>query len=348
MSLTVVPNEDEREISDVVTRFFRERAPLSGQLAAAAQGEVTLPRALYNELAGLDVFSLALPGGAESLGLTPLISALIAEAGGRELVPGPWLDQLIAVRAVGADEKLAAPLVSGEQIAAVAVRADLSVESGSASGTVRGLRFGDRVDRWVVLTENAAIVVDPAGPGVAEVQREPSIDPLWHPVAATLDGAPVLADVQLDGDQRDALLGYARGVTAAASVGAGLRLLEDGVAYVNERNQFGRPVGSFQAVKHRAANAYVALLHAQCLARRALATESSHDARVARVASDRAYRFVSEQVLQLHGAIGFTAELPVHLFLKNAQQLRAWPTHVDDDLRYLSEHLSLDLEVAVA
>jgi len=347
MAVTVLPNEDEREISDVVTRFFRERTPLSGQLAAA-QGEVTLPRALYRELASLDILSLALPGGAEALGLTPLISGLIAEAGGRELVPGPWLDQLIAVRALGADEKLAAPLVSAEQIAAVAFHADLSTESGSASGMVRGLRFGDRVDRWVVLTENAIIVVNPAGPGVAEVEWEASIDPLWQSVTATLDSAPVLAHVQLDADERDALLGYARGVTAAWSVGAGLRLLEDGVAYVNERNQFGRPVGSFQAVKHRATNAYVALLHAQCLARRALATESSHDARVARVASDRAYRFVSEQVLQLYGAIGFTAELPVHLFLKNAQQLRAWPTHVDGDLRYVREHLRLDLVGAVA
>jgi len=328
MAVTVLPNEDEREISDVVTRFFRERTPLSGQLEAA-QGEVTLPRALYRELASLDILSLALPGGAEALGLTPLISGLIAEAGGRELVPGPWLDQLIAVRALGADEKLAAPLVSGEQIAAVAFHADLSAESGSASGMVRGLRF-------------------PAGPGVAEVEREASIDPLWQSVTATLDSAPVLAHVQLDADERDALLGYARGVTAAWSVGAGLRLLEDGVAYVKERNQFGRPVGSFQAVKHRATNAYVALLHAQCLARRALATESSHDARVARVASDRAYRFVSEQVLQLYGAIGFTAELPVHLFLKNAQQLRAWPTHVDGDLRYVREHLRLDLVGAVA
>ena len=347
MALRIVPNKEENAISDMVARFFRDRSPLSAQLEAS-RTDVALPRDLLTELAGLEIFHEALADDAEPSGPAPLVCCLIAEAGGRELVPGPWVDQLIAVRVCGSDTELVAPLLAGEQIAAFAVAPELSVESGTISGVVRGLRFGDKVDRWILMTEHGAQVVDPGAPGVTEIHRERTIDPLWQSVTAFLDGAPVVARIELTADEREAVLGYGRSLASAVSVGAGARVLEDGIAYVNSREQFGRPLGSFQAIKHRASNGFIALLHARSMTRRSFVTGSPHDAHVARVASDHTYRFVSEQVVQMYGGVGFTAAVPVHLFLKNAQQLRGWPTHVEDDLQDLRDHLALDPEEAIA
>jgi len=81
-----LPNDDERAVSAMVTPFFRERAPPSGQLEAAG-GEVTLPRPLYSEFAGLDIFGGAVPGGPEALGLTPLVSNPIAEPAAESSLP---------------------------------------------------------------------------------------------------------------------------------------------------------------------------------------------------------------------------------------------------------------------
>ena len=331
----------------MVTRFFRERAPLSAQLGAFHH-DVALPRALYAELAELDIFSEALPSCDEANGSSPLVSSLIAEAGARELAPGPWLDQLIAVRVCGADQELVAPLLSAKQIAAVGFPADLSIESRSASGTVDALRFGDKVDRWVLVTDNCAVVVDPAGSGVADMRRERTVDPLWQSVTVTLDGAPVIAEIELSAEERDEAVAYARALAAAASIGAGTRVLEDGITYVTGREQFGRPLGSFQAIKHHASNEFITLLHARCMTRHAFVSATLHDALVARVAADNAYRSVCETVIQMHGGVAFTAAVPVHLFLKNAQQLRVWPTHVEGDFELLREHLSFDTEAAIA
>jgi len=85
-SVRDLPKDDERAVLEMVTRFFRERAPPSGRLEAAG-GEVTLPPPLYGQFACLDIFGLAVAGAPEALGLTPLVSSLVAERAGETSLP---------------------------------------------------------------------------------------------------------------------------------------------------------------------------------------------------------------------------------------------------------------------
>lgn len=345
----VTLTDDEEAIGELAGDVFARRAPLATQEARARDGAGgDLDRALLGELGGLGFFSQAVPASAGGLGLSWLASGLVAEAAGRELVPGPWLEQLVAVRLLasgGVD--VVDPYASGTRPVALAVgpgsaRATWDAAAGTASGTLRGLRCGDQVDRFVVVAEGATLVVDPAAAGVGPAEPEPTVDPLWRSVEVHLDGVvPELVLETPRGAAEDALA-LASCLVAAASVGAAARALDIGVAYVRDRYQFGVPVGSFQAVKHRLANAYIELLHARALVRRALAVEGTATVWEARLAADRCERTVAEAALQVHGGIGFTSEVPIHLFLKGAQQRRAWPEPVDGAHDRVRAWLGLD------
>jgi alkylation response protein AidB-like acyl-CoA dehydrogenase len=342
---TLMPLDDRQAIREVAVSFFAGQAPLVGQAEAARSGAV-LRRELFAAMADLDFLGQSAPESAGGLGLSPLASGLVAEAAGAELVPGPLLDQLVAIRMAGGDDEVVRALASGERLAAVHLAGGVSYDrtAGTVSGQVRGIRFATEVDWWVLAADGEVVVVAADADGIGEVTPEPAIDPLWSSASARLAQVPVTAALDRSAaDARDDA-GYACGLVAAYSIGAAQRLLDDAVAYVKDRQQFGRPVGAFQAVKHRAANAHIALLHARSLVYDALeaSEDAAHRMRVARVAADAAYRLTSENALQMHGGIGFTAESTVHLFLKNAQQLRAWPVAVGDDLQHVRDVLGLD------
>lgn len=119
----------------------------------------------------------------------------------------------------------------------------------------------------------------------------------------------------------------ARLTTAAQALGAGLALLDMTVAHVKQRTQFGAPIGSFQAVKHQLADAKLALEFARPLLLGAALTMTPSDVAAAKVtACEAAYR-TARTALQLHGAIGYTAECDLSLRLTKARALRtAWGT----------------------
>jgi hypothetical protein len=340
--MRVTPDEDEQAVGDLARQFFAGRAALARQRDAASR-PAAAPRALFAELGELDVFGQSLPEEAGGLGLGRLGPGLVVEAAGREVAPGPLIDQLVAVAALADEPELIAGLVAGTQLAAIAF-CDLAVDrkAGTVEGDVTGLHLGDLVDRWVLITPAAVVVVDRSAIGAGALVADQAIDPLRPVVSTTLRAAPAVAIVSRGPGERDRQLAYTCGLTAMWSVGAAQRLLEDTVAYIKDREQFGRPVGSFQAMKHRAADAYIEILHARCLAEAALASGGDGDLHIARVAADRVYRSVSANALHMHGGIGFTAESTVHLFLKNAELLRRWPVPVGRDLALIRETLGMD------
>jgi alkylation response protein AidB-like acyl-CoA dehydrogenase len=120
-------------------------------------------------------------------------------------------------------------------------------------------------------------------------------------------------------------LAWARLATAAQALGVGLALLDRTVAYVGQRTQFGVPVGSFQAVKHRLADAKIALEFARPLVLGAAVTMDARDLAAAKVTACEAAYATARTALQLHGAIGYTAEYDLSLWLTKARALRtAW------------------------
>ena len=341
-------DEVEMAIADMAAEFFADRAPLERQHALARRIEadevaVEPEFDLCREMGDLGFFFQAVPKSAGGLGLSTSVSSTIARAAGRQLVPGIWLDQLAAVTLLGSVGSLALEsLGSGEEAVSLGVDSPnpglIIDRKGTVSGSLAGVRFGSKVDRWAVVTEDRLLVVDPSG---IELREEFDIDPLCMSVTGYFDGITPLEMFELPGG-RGRALSVANGLVSAYSIGAASRCLDLAVEYVGGREQFGRPIGSFQAVKHRAANAWADLLHAGASVDFAAANEWATATTEARIAADSTYRTVAESALQMHGGIGFTSEVPVHLFLKNAQRMRTWPRPTYEMVAEIRNDLGLD------
>jgi alkylation response protein AidB-like acyl-CoA dehydrogenase len=169
-------------------------------------------------------------------------------------------------------------------------------------------------------------LVDMAAEGVAKAPVT-SLDMTRQLCDLSFDDAPatLVASGQAAERALDAALAAGAGILAAEQIGLAQRCLDMTVAYVKERKQFARPVGSFQALKHRLADLWVSVTQARAASRYAAAclATGSADAKVA-VAMAKAYCSevavqAAQECVQMHGGIGFTWEHPAHLFLKRAK-----------------------------
>ncbi|NUK68303.1 acyl-CoA dehydrogenase [Streptomyces lunaelactis] len=153
-----------------------------------------------------------------------------------------------------------------------------------------------------------------------------SVDPVRRPAVPGPEGAALAV-----GPQVAAAAAYAADVaalaTAAQALGVGLTLLDRTVAYVKQRTQFGTAIGSFQAVKHRLADTLIGLEFARPLLYGAALSMAPADIAAAKVSACEAAYAAARTALQLHGAIGYTEELDLSLWLRKARPLRdAWGT----------------------
>lgn len=196
-------------------------------------------------------------------------------------------------------------------------------------GTVSGV--ADALPATVLLVPADGVphglyLVDMSDPGVAKAPVV-SLDMTRQLCDLSFDDAParLIASGAAASQALDAALTAGAAVLAAEQVGLAQRCLDMTVAYVKERRQFARPVGSFQALKHRLADVWVAVSQARAASRYAAAclATGDPDAKVA-VAMAKAYCseaavHAAQECVQLHGGIGFTWEHPAHLFLKRAK-----------------------------
>ena len=196
-------------------------------------------------------------------------------------------------------------------------------------GTVSGV--ADALPASVLLVPadgvpNALYLVDLPAPGVAKAPVV-SLDMTRQLCDLSFDDAPgtLIASGAAASQAVEAALTAGAAVLAAEQVGLAQRCLDMTLAYVKERRQFARPVGSFQALKHRLADVWVAVSQARAASRYAAACLASDDpdAKVA-VAVAKAYCseaavHAAQECVQLHGGIGFTWEHPAHLYLKRAK-----------------------------
>ncbi|MFC3576287.1 acyl-CoA dehydrogenase family protein [Streptomyces yaanensis] len=268
-------------------------------------GDHTAGRALWSRLAEAGVFALAVPEAYEGVGPLPVELALAFVELGRHAVPGPVVETVLAAALLsGAPEhaeRLLPQLASGKSVATVGAPYALD---GDAADVVLALR-GHEV--WL-------------SPGCRPEVKQ-SLDPARR-LATPLPGGELLIP-RVPPDALD----RARLVTAAQALGVGLALLDRTVEYVGQRVQFGVPIGSFQAVKHQLADAKIALEFARPLLFGAALSMTSADVAAAKVAACEAAYATARTALQLHGAIGYTAEYDLSLWLTKARALRtAWGT----------------------
>jgi alkylation response protein AidB-like acyl-CoA dehydrogenase len=249
---------------------------------------------LWDQLADMGLLALLAPESDGGLGLTFVDLVLALEETGRHAVPEP----IVETAAFGV------PLFG---------RTDLTVASEH---------------RFVPWADTADVIVTAGGRhNRADVRLVPR---------PSVDGARRLFEVDGEPEALDAdafMAAFDRGVCGIAAQQCGLadRMLEMTADYVRERKQFGVPVGSFQAVKHHLANARIALEFARPLVYRAAASITAGDpdaglhASMAKAKADAAATETGRAALQCHGAIGYTTEYDLHLFLKRSWALaRSW------------------------
>ncbi len=223
-------------------------------------------------------------------------AAVIAELG-RALVPTPLLGTTLAelglLAAAEPDTETLEALAAGEAIGAVAFDAGFVV-NGDIAGVVLGASDG-RLTRWTEFTAAPAVTMDPTRRLAAITSTD----------TTPLGTDPGLADIA-------ALL------LAAEAVGSASRCLELTVEYAKERVQFGRPIGSFQALKHRMADMYVKVQTASAVVDEALESPSPTSAALAHVTAIEAFRDIAGEAVQMHGGIAITAEHDIQLYFKRA------------------------------
>ncbi|MEV5477958.1 acyl-CoA dehydrogenase family protein [Streptomyces sp. NPDC003328] len=262
-------------------------------------------RALWSRIAQTGVFALAVPEAYEGVGPLPVELAMAFVELGRHAVPGPVVETVLAA-ALLADvpeqaRRLLPGLCSGRTMATVGAPYALD---GDVADVVLALR-GPQV--WLA--------------SGCRTGTRTSLDPARRLATPLPGGEP------LTGAAPARALAWARLATAAQSLGVGLSLLTRTVAYVGQRVQFGVPIGAFQAVKHRLADTKIALEFARPLVFGAALTMAPADVAAAKVAAGEAAYAAARTALQLHGAIGYTAEYDLSLWLTKARALRtAWGT----------------------
>ncbi|MFD2416087.1 acyl-CoA dehydrogenase family protein [Amycolatopsis pigmentata] len=334
-------SEVEEDLRASVRDLISDRAPATAVLERAESAE-PYDLSLWRTLAAdLGAAGLAVPEKLGGQGASARETAAVMEELGRSVAPVPFLGSAVlatsALLAAG-DTTVLPGLASGEVIGALAVPLTLWPGAGFpdsvrfADGVLEG-RVGTVADAGV-----AEVLVVPAmgpdGPGLYEVAATAAVISEITP----LDLTRRLADVTFDGSPARLITGpggAAEALDAALTTGAGLLAseqlgvaqwcLESTVAYVKQRFQFGRPVGSFQALKHRLADIYLELVAARAAARHAADTLATADTdvpvavAVAQSTCSALAVHVAEEAVQLHGGIGMTWEHPVHLYLKRAK-----------------------------
>lgn len=272
-----------------------------------SRGEHSGGRALWSRLAGAGVFSLAVSEEYGGLGVRPVELAVAFVELGRHAVPGPLVETVAAATLLaslddpGPAKRLLPALVAGESMATVGRAGSYALDGDAAAVRLSLASDGLRL-----------------APGHGAVR--PSLDPARRLTPLAPGGELLAADPPVGQS-----LALARLTTAAQALGVGQALLARTVAYVKQRTQFGAPIGSFQAVKHRLADAKIALEFARPLLFGAALTMTPADVAAAKVTACEAAYATARTALQLHGAIGYTAEYDLSLWLTKARALRtAW------------------------
>ncbi|WP_129309678.1 acyl-CoA dehydrogenase family protein [Streptomyces sp. L2] len=267
-----------------------------------SRGEHGPGRSLWRRIGDAGVFALAVPEEYGGAGARPVELAVAFVELGRHAVPGPLAETVgaaLLLREPALAKRFLPGLAAGETMATVA-----------AFGT--DALDGDSADLRLSLTADGLRLSPGAGPVRASLDPARRLTPL-APGGELLTPAPAAGRA----------LGWIRLATAAQALGVGCALLDRTVEYVGQRTQFGVPVGSFQAVKHQLADAKVALEFARPLLFGAALTMRPADVAAAKLTACEAAYTTARTALHLHGAIGYTAEYGLSLWLTKARALLA-------------------------
>jgi alkylation response protein AidB-like acyl-CoA dehydrogenase len=287
-------------------------ADVPAAVRAWAAGDTDPGRKVWSTLADLGVTALLVPEEHDGIGAHPVDLVVASERLGYWCVPGPITESVaVAPILLAGDSERSAALASGELIATVAAP---PLQPRAVNADFAGV---------ILAATNGQAAVATAA------DSHPSVDPSRRLFDVTAAGDPWDADV-------DRAVEFGALATAAQLIGSGQALLDESVAYAKQRTQFGRVIGSYQAIKHKLADVHIALelarplVYGAALSLGAGSADTARDVSAAKAAAAEAGLLAARSALQTHGAIGFTQEHDLSLLLLRVQALRsAWgdPTH---------------------
>lgn len=300
---------DQRLWQDTVRDAVAKQCPASLIRGIAEDGVDPTP--LWESYVEAGWTELAEPENAVEL-------AIVLEEFGRATDPTPFLATLTQFAPLAGDRY--DPRQAGTAVYD-GITAHRDAGGWLLTGTSRYVLDGDRAQKLAVVTDAGVFLIDAA---VATITRVPVFDPVMHVADITLPGVVVSDDDRVHADAERARHVALTGL-AITTVGACQRVLDLALQHVRDRHQFGVPIGSFQAVQHKAVDMHVAIERARALCYFAALTISADDPRrrlaaaMAKAAAGDCQSVVFRHGLQLFGAMGFTWENDVQFALKRAK-----------------------------
>ncbi len=311
--------DEQRALQESVREYLADRFPTSAvreQVYDAPESD-GIPDALWQAYGEHGWLAVMVPEDADGLGLGVLDAAVLSQCLGAGVAPGPWLSTVVAGEAL----RLGGGGSAGSSVAAKWLERIAAGEVKLAFAPDLGLpvEYAAVADALVAVQEGKLTLLEPAAYTVTPV--------------AVLDRTTRLARVEVTGSGIDLdpaaiapVLARATVLTAADLTGIAREALSRTVAYDKERVQFGKPVGSFQILKHTLADLHIATTmaeHAVLYAGYAIDTDREDAAlavSVAKAKASDAARDVTAAMIQFHGGIGYTWEHDAHFFFKRAKR----------------------------
>ncbi len=342
-------SDAQKALKQQTRDFLRSACDTTVPRRVLEDGDEPFARELWQQIGANESAGIAIPEEYGGIGFGYLELCVVAEELGRAIAPVPFSSSVyLAAEAVllgGTEEqkqRILPKIASGETIGAFALSEGpgLTTESnlqatfsgGKVSGTKMPVPDGDVADVCIVAAKDGGgvslAVVDLNGGGVS---REPveTLDPSRSHARVTFDGAEaeLLGEAGQGWALKNRVFDRAAVLFAMEQLGGADACLLMAVGYAKGRYAFGRPIGSFQAVKHKLADMYIKneLARANCYyGAWALSTDAPElpvAAAAARVAATQAFHFASKENIQTHGGIGFTWESDCHLYYRRSKLL---------------------------
>jgi alkylation response protein AidB-like acyl-CoA dehydrogenase len=343
-------SDDQKQLRDTARKFLAEKCPPRA-VRAVIDGKAPYDRELWRGLAEMGFLGVAIPESYGGSGAGHLELCVIAEEMGRALAPVPFsstvylaAEALLLAGSEAQKQKWLPLIASGEAIGTLALfegkgnpspqAIQLAASNGTLDGVKKPVADGAIADFAIVAARNGStgretdislFLVDMKAGGV-EAKALSNIDPSHgqaevtfkkckaEPLGATGEGWSIVSQVL---DRAAVLLAFEQ-------VGGADRALEMGRDYALDRIAFGRPIGSFQAIKHMLADMYVSatLARSNCYygawALSTKAGELPEAAAAARISATQAFQHCAKNNIQVHGGMGFTWEFDCHLYYRRA------------------------------
>ncbi|WP_448580070.1 acyl-CoA dehydrogenase family protein [Thermaurantiacus sp.] len=357
--MALVLNDEERMVKETADGFFAAEAPVTAMRAIRdARDPMGFSRDLWAKMAAMGFAGVAVPEAHGGTGLGLVAAGLIQEAIGRNLSLSPFLSTSILAATVLArggtaeqKESFLPRIAAAELVMALAVdekprHAPAHVETRAAphgngfrlSGTKTHVLDGQVADRIIVSARTGGeagsrhgislFLVDPKAKGV-KVEARAMVDSRnaarVHLDGVEVDGADLIGPLDEGFAILEAALDAGRACLAAEMLGVSAQSFETTLQYLKTREQFGRPIGSFQALQHRAAHLFCEIELARSVTLKALRALDEGDMRapvfasLAKAKVGDVAKLATNEAVQMHGGMGMTDDYDVGLFMKRAR-----------------------------